>query len=284
LVEHQDDWRGVMRAIDVDTARSLLAPLSDAVAAAAAAVLAIDRSSARLDDKDDGSPLTQADLAADRVIADGLARIAPDVPVISEERVDHAAVAGGAPFFIVDPIDGTKEFIAGYDDYTINVALVSAGRPLLGVVSAPALGLLWRGVVGSGAERLAISKHGTIVASSAERIYTRRCPEQHWIAAVSRSHTDSRTEAFIKSRPGAIRKPIGSALKFCRVAEGSADIYPRLAPMSEWDIAAGNAVLEAAGGKVTDSFGRPLHFGGDPASLIVPELIAWGDPAVAIKP
>ena len=270
-----------MQAIDTDTARGLLGPLSDVVAAASAAVLAIDRSSARLEDKDDGSPLTQADLAADRVIADGLARIAPELPILSEERVGSAAASSGANFFIVDPIDGTKEFIAGYDDYTVNVALVSAGRPLLGLVSAPALGLLWRGIVGVGAERLTISKDGRIVAGSATPIHTRRCPDKDWIAAVSRSHMDSRTEAFIKGRPGAVRKPIGSALKFCRVAEASADIYPRLSPMSEWDIAAGHAVLEAAGGKVTDSLGRPLHFGGDPASLIVPELIAWGDPAMA---
>jgi 3'(2'), 5'-bisphosphate nucleotidase len=268
-----------MRAIDIETARSLLAPLSDIVAEAAAAVLAIDRGSARLEDKDDGSPLTRADLAADRVIADGLARVAPDLPVISEERVESAAATDGKTFFIVDPIDGTKEFIAGYDDYTINLALVSAGKPLLGLVSAPALGLLWRGVVGAGAERVAIA-NGRIVADSATEIHTRPCPKQQWIAAVSRSHTDSRSEAFIKSRPGAIRKPTGSALKFCRVAEGSADIYPRLAPMSEWDIAAGHAVLEAAGGRVTDSRGRPLHFGGDPASLIIPELIAWGDPSL----
>ena len=265
-----------MRTIDLETARRLLAPLSDVVAEAAAAVLAIDRGSARLDDKDDGSPLTRADLAADRVIADGLARIAPDVPVISEERV--AAATNGTTFFIVDPIDGTKEFIAGYDDYTVNLALVSDGKPLIGLVSAPALGLLWRGVVGAGAERVTIA-NGRVVAESATTIRTRPCPPQQWIAAVSRSHVDSRSEAFIKKRPGAVRKQIGSALKFCRVAEGSADIYPRLSPMSEWDIAAGHAVLEAAGGRVTDSRGRALHFGGDPASLIIPELIAWGDPS-----
>ena len=272
------------RAIDIDTARDLLGPLSDVVAEAAAAILAIDRSSARLDDKDDGSPLTKADLAADQVIARGLQRLAPDVPVISEERVDAAAAVSGDSFFIVDPIDGTKEFIAGYDDYTVNLALVNRGRPLLGLVSAPSLGLLWRGIVGVGAERLAISNDGRIVTSSTTSIRTRPCPEHEWIVAVSRSHTDGRTEAFIKRRPGAVRKPIGSALKFCRVAEGSADIYPRLSPMSEWDIAAGHAVLESAGGMITDGAGRPLHFGGDPASLIVPELIAWGDPAIALKP
>jgi len=271
-----------MRAIDLETARGLLAPLSDVVAEASAAVLAIDRGSARLEDKDDGSPLTRADLAADRVIADGLARFAPDLPVISEERVASAAATNGTTFFIVDPIDGTKEFIAGFDDYTVNLALVSNGKPLIGLVSAPALGLLWRGVVGLGAERVAIA-NGRIVADSVTKIHTRRCPAQQWIAAVSRSHIDSRSEAFIRKRPGAVRKQIGSALKFCRVAEGSADIYPRLAPMSEWDIAAGHAVLEAAGGRVTDSRGGALHFGGDPASLIIPELIAWGDPS-AITP
>lgn len=270
-----------MQTVNQAMATALLGPLSDIVAQAAVAVLAIDRDSARLDDKRDGSPVTQADLAADRVIADGLKSLAPHLPVISEERVDAAAQTEGAPFFIVDPIDGTKEFIAGHDDYTINVALVSDGRPLLGLVSAPALGLLWRGVVGSGAERVAISKDGRIIAGSATRIHTRPCPKDSWIAAVSRSHGDSRTEAFIRNRPGAVRKQIGSALKFCRVAEGSADIYPRLSPMSEWDIAAGHAVLEAAGGKITDSKGHPLHFGGDPASLIIPELIAWGDPSIA---
>ena len=108
-----------------------------------------------------------------------------------------------------------------------------------------------------------------------------------WIAcptgtnSSSRSHGDGRTEAFIKSRPGAKRQPIGSALKFCRVAEGAADIYPRLSPMSEWDIAAGHAVLEAAGGKVTDSRGQPLRFSGNPNNLIIPEFIAWGDPSLA---
>jgi 3'(2'), 5'-bisphosphate nucleotidase len=160
------------------------------------------------------------------------------------------------------------------------VALVSAGRPLLGIVSAPALGLLWRGVVGAGAERVAISTDGRVIDGSASRIRTRRFPPDGWVAAVSRSHADGRTEAFIRSRPGARREPIGSSLKFCRVAEGAADIYPRLSPMSEWDIAAGHAVLEAAGGKITDSGGQPLRFGGDPASLIIPEFIAWGDPSL----
>src|SRR5438477_1099441 len=263
-----DSTRRQFPGIDPTTAAALLAPLTDIVAEAGAAVLAIDRRSARLLDKADGSPLTSADLAADRIISAGLARVMPQLPVISEERADTLIGDGENSFFIVDPIDGTKEYIAGHDDYTINVALVNDGRPLLGIVSAPALGLMWCGLVGGGAERLAMSADGRIVADNRTAIRTRPCPVGSWIAAVSRSHGDGRTEAFIKSRPGAKRQPIGSALKFCRVAEGAADIYPRLSPMSEWDIAAGHAVLEAAGGKITDSRGQPLRFSGNPNNLI----------------
>jgi len=270
--------------IDQATAAALMTALSDVVAEAGKAVLAIDRHSAKLEDKADGSPLTQADLAADNIIVAGLARLAPQIPVISEERVSAPRqVASGdiSSFFLVDPIDGTKEFIAGHDDYTINVALVTGGRPVLGIVSAPALGLLWRGLVGAGAERVTLGPDGRIDAATTAPIHTRPCPQGAWIAAVSRSHLDSRTEAFINRRPGATRKQIGSALKFCRVAEGAADIYPRLSPTSEWDIAAGHAVLEAAGGKITDGRGRPLRFVGDPDSVIIPEFVAWGDPAIA---
>ena len=120
-------------------------------------------------------------------------------------------------------------------------------------------------------------------AGSAEPIHTRPIPTpgSRWIAAVSRSHGDRRTEAFIDSRPGAVRQVIGSAVKFCRVAEGGADIYPRLAPTREWDVAAGHALVTAAGGKVTDSTGAALRFGGGAKDFIVPEFIAWGDPGAA---
>jgi 3'(2'), 5'-bisphosphate nucleotidase len=261
----------------------LLAPLSEIVAAASAAVLAIDRGTVKPTDKADGSPLTLADLAADRVIAAGLARVMPALPVISEERVDELAATDPVSFFIVDPIDGTKEFIGGHDDYTVNLALVSAGRPLLGIVAAPALGLMWRGIPGRGADRLSFSRQG-VITGPPTAIHTRRWPAENWIAAVSRSHCDSRTDAFIASRPGGQRQAIGSALKFCRLAEGEADLYPRLSPTSEWDIAAGHAVLEAAGGKVTDTRGRQLLFRGNPAAIIIPEFIAWGDPAMAMVP
>lgn len=255
---------------------ALLEPLTDLVIRAGAAILAVNRAAMRIEGKLDGSPVTEADLAADRIIAEGLARLAPQVPALSEERVGLAKPAYDGSFFLIDPLDGTKEFLAGRDEYTVNVALVTNGVPILGVIGAPALGLVWRGIVGRGAERLTRGEK-----SEPEPIHTRRLPARGkpWIAAVSRSHGDRRTDAFIAERPGAIRKTLGSSVKFGRVAEGQADIYPRLAPTSEWDIAAGHAILTAAGGKITDAHGAALQFGKGGNGFIVPEFIAWGDPA-----
>ena len=262
--------------IEGEAAAALLEPLTDLVIRAGAAILAVNRAAMRVEGKLDGSPVTEADLAADRIIAEGLARIAPQVPAVSEERVNLAEPSYNGSFFLIDPLDGTKEFVAGRDEFTVNLALVTNGTPLLGIVGAPALGLVWRGLVGHGAERLQSGEKPV-----AEPIHTRPYPKrgEPWIAAVSRSHGDARTEAFIAARPGAIRKVLGSAVKFGRVAEGQADIYPRLAPTSEWDIAAGHAVVTAAGGMITDAQGAPLRFGRGGAGFIVPEFIAWGDPS-----
>jgi 3'(2'), 5'-bisphosphate nucleotidase len=264
--------------IEGEAAAALMEPLTDLVIRAGAAILAVNRAAMRIEGKLDGSPVTEADLAADRIIAEGLARIAPQVPALSEERVNLAKPPYNGSFFLIDPLDGTKEFVAGRDEFTVNLALVTNGTPILGIVGAPALGLVWRGLVGRGAERLRLSEK-----SVAEPIHTRPLPKrgEPWIAAVSRSHGDSRTEAFIAARPGAIRKTLGSAVKFGRVAEGEADIYPRLAPTSEWDIAAGHAVVTAAGGTITDAHGAALQFGKSRAGFIVPEFIAWGDPLAA---
>lgn len=188
-----------------------------------------------------------------------------------------------ASFFIVDPLDGTREFIAGHNDYTVNIALVTNGRPLLGVIGAPGLSLLWRGLVGSGAVRMNLSADASARRASATAIRTRPLPQGQWIAAISRSHLDHRTDAFIRQRGNAERLPIGSALKFCRVAEGAADIYPRLSAISEWDIAAGHAILEAAGGIVTDGHGGALRFGERKGNFAVPEFIAWGDASKASR-
>ncbi|MGY3038251.1 3'(2'), 5'-bisphosphate nucleotidase [Bradyrhizobium sp. USDA 4354] len=267
-----------VRIIDADAASGLMEPVTALVVKAGEAILAVNRAAMRIDGKQDGSPVTEADLAADRIIADGLAQLAGDVPTLSEERTQLASPPFRGSFFLIDPLDGTKEFVAGRDEFTVNLALVTRGVPLLGIVSAPALGLLWRGIVGRGAERL---KFNGATLVTAEPIHTRKLPTrgEPWIAAVSRSHGDPKSEAFIDTRPGAVRKTCGSAVKFGRIAEGSADIYPRFGPTSEWDVGAGCAVVTAAGGKVTDGKGGELSFGQRRDSgFIIPEFIAWGDP------
>jgi 3'(2'), 5'-bisphosphate nucleotidase len=267
-------------AIDRDSAAALIEPLTELVVRAGAAILAVNRSTMATRGKADGSPVTEADMAADHVIAEGLARLIPQVQTLSEERTHLAQLPCTSSFFLIDPLDGTKEFLAGRNEFTVNLTLVTDGVPLLGIVGAPALGLIWRGLVGRGAERLTVSGGAP---SSPVPIRTRKMPAagHPWIVAVSRSHGDERTEAFIERRPGAVRQVLGSAIKFCRVAEGGADIYPRLSPTCEWDVAAGHAVVTAAGGRITNSAGAALRFGAGRADFIVPEFIAWGDPAAA---
>lgn len=267
-----------MRIIDGAAASGLMEPLTALVVKAGQAILAVNRAAMRIEGKQDGSPVTEADLAADRIIADGLAQLAGDVPTLSEERAQLASPPFQGSFFLIDPLDGTKEFVAGRDEFTVNLALVTSGEPLLGIVSAPALGLLWRGIVGRGAERMKVNG---ATLGAAEPIQTRKLPTrgEPWIAAVSRSHGDPKSEAFIDDRPNAVRRTIGSAVKFGRIAEGSADIYPRFGPTSEWDVGAGCAVVTAAGGRVTDGKGGELRFGQrSDTGFIVPEFIAWGDP------
>ncbi|WFU26344.1 3'(2'),5'-bisphosphate nucleotidase CysQ [Bradyrhizobium sp. CB1717] len=267
-----------VRIIEAEAASGLMEPLTALVVKAGEAILAVNRAAMRVDGKQDGSPVTEADLAADRIIADGLAQLAGDVPTLSEERTQLAAPPFQGSFFLIDPLDGTKEFVAGRDEFTVNLALVTRGVPLLGIVSAPALGLLWRGIVGRGAERVRFDR---AAIGDAEPIHTRKLPAPGapWVAAVSRSHGDPKSEAFIDNRPNALRKTCGSAVKFGRIAEGSADIYPRFGPTSEWDVGAGCAVVTAAGGRVTDGKGGELSFGQRrDTGFIIPEFVAWGDP------
>jgi 3'(2'), 5'-bisphosphate nucleotidase len=271
----------VKRIIDAEGASRLMEPLTALVVKAGAAILAVNRAAMRVDGKQDGSPVTEADLAADRIIAEGLAALAGDVPTLSEERTQSASPPFSGSFFLIDPLDGTKEFVAGRDEFTVNLAVITAGIPLLGIVSAPALGLLWRGIVGRGAERLTFD--GAVIGE-AKAIHTRRLPPrgEPWIAAVSRSHGDARSETFIDGRPNAVRRTIGSAVKFGRIAEGTADIYPRFGPTCEWDVGAGAAVVAAAGGRMTDGTGGELRFGQHrDTGFVIPAFIAWGDPEAA---
>ena len=161
------------RTIDREAAAALVAPLTELVVAAGAAILAVNRRAMSIEGKSDGSPVTEADLAADRIIGEGLARLLPDIPTVSEERASLARPPYRGSFFLVDPLDGTKEFVAGRAEFTVNVALVTGGTPLLGIVSAPAMGLLWRGLVGRGAERLKITESSL---EPAEPIHTRLFP------------------------------------------------------------------------------------------------------------
>ena len=142
--------------ISADRAAALMAPLTELVISAGAAILAVNRAAMQVEGKADGSPVTEADLAADRIIGEGLARLAPNIPSLSEERTHLARLPYKDSFFLIDPLDGTKEFVAGRAEFTVNLALVTGGVPLLGIVAAPALGLIWRGIVGRGAERLTL--------------------------------------------------------------------------------------------------------------------------------
>ncbi|MEJ2626348.1 MAG: 3'(2'),5'-bisphosphate nucleotidase CysQ [Pseudolabrys sp.] len=234
--------------------------------------------------KDDQSPVTAADEASEAAILEGLARLMPDVPVISEESaVPQTPARIEGSFFIVDPLDGTKEFLKGSDEFAVLIGIVTDGVPIAGIVAGPNRGLVWRGVVGHGAERLRLTDDG---AEEGEPIRARLWPGPSAVALVSRSHYDAKTDAFLKPFGPIEHESCGSALKFALVAEGSADIYPRLGTTCEWDVAAGLAVIAAAGGTVLSPEGEALEFGHADRNFRLPAFVAWGDPAkaAAMKP
>ena len=206
------------------------------------------------------------------------------MPVISEEASASAAVGAAADdFVLVDPLDGTRELVAGRDEFTVNLALVRGGLPVLGIVAAPALGtgLAHRSRRRRRAASAGARRAGERGAQRSPRSGPARCPKAGIVAAVSRSHLDPATDAFLArlgARFGEVRGSSGSAIKFCRVAEGAADIYPRLAPTHQWDVAAGHAVVAAAGGTVTTPGAAPLLLSPG-RRLADPGFIAWGDPS-----
>jgi 3'(2'), 5'-bisphosphate nucleotidase len=263
-------------------AELVLDALSEIVSRAAAATLAKPFSSVEQRIKNDLSPVTAADEASEALILEGLASVLPGVPVVAEESVGRAPPTKLGPSFLsVDPLDGTKEFLAGRDEFTVNIAIITHGVPIAGVIAAPAQGLLWRGVVGGKAERLHL-KIGGPPSNAYDRsfIRTRLAPERLTVAT-SRTHLDEQTEEFISRLPIGKRYLCGSSVKLCHIAQGDADVYPRLSPTREWDIAAGGAILAAAGGRMTAPDGSELKFGGIAEGFLVPGFIAWGDPAMA---
>lgn len=232
----------------------LVDELSEAAREAGEAILHIVRRGFEVESKRDTSPVTEADRAAELVILAALARAAPGVPVIAEEEVAAGRIpAHDDTYFLVDPLDGTKEFIRGGDDYTVNVGLIEGGVPKLGVVFAPATGRLHGGCVGEGA---------WLDEGEGRRPIRTREKGEELIAVASKSHLNQATVDYLEAAAGKCSYvAVGSSLKFCIVAEGRADIYPRAAPTSEWDTAAGHAVLLAAGGLVDGPDGQPLGYG-----------------------
>jgi 3'(2'), 5'-bisphosphate nucleotidase len=224
--------------------------------------------------KVDHSPVTAADEVSEALIVEGIGRLLPGIPVVSEESADQNRGRLDGSFLIVDPLDGTREFLAGRDEFTVNLAIVTHGVPIAGIIAAPRRGQVWRGIVGEKAERFRLLKNG---ADQAQPIRTRIWPLERPVAAVSRSHFDTATDSFLASLGPIERTASGSAIKFCQIAEGTADVYPRLATTCEWDVAAGQALVVAAGGAVKTPQGQPLEYGRAAEHFRVPAFIAWGD-------
>jgi len=242
-------------------ADALLMPLAGLAREAGAAVMAVYASDFSVRGKSDASPVTAADEQAEAIILAGLARLAPGIPVVAEEAAaaGHVPDIAGGTFFLVDPLDGTREFVSRNGEFTVNIALIARGAPVLGVVFAPAVGgaagRLFAGAVG----------HGAWVEDAQGRrpIACRAEPAEGLTVVASRSHGDAAAlDAFLAGRRVARLANAGSSLKLCLIAEGAADLYPRHGRTMEWDIAAGHAVLAAAGGQVwTIDDGAPLGYG-----------------------
>ena len=234
------------------------------------AIMAVYRRDFSVEYKNDHSPLTQADLAAHLVLATGLAALSPALPVLSEESADTVTTAerrSWTRYWLVDPLDGTREFVKRNDEFTVNIALVDQGEAVLGVVYAPALGEMAHAVRRGGAW------FDTGVGPVA--LHARRAPARP-VIAVSRSHANAATIALLDGIGAHETMAAGSALKFIRLAQGEADLYPRLGPTSEWDTAAGQCVLEEAGGGLVDLRGTPFRYN-QRDTVLNPSFLAYGD-------
>ena len=234
---------------------SLLALADDLAQRAGAAILVIRARGFETLAKADASPVTEADHAAEAIIVAGLRAATPDIPVIAEEEVAAGRLTAPGPvFWLVDPLDGTREFTAGKDEFTVNIGLIRDGRPVLGVVGAPAMGETFAGIVGQGAWKRS--------AAGQVPIHVRPTPSEGLTVMASRFHASgAELNEFLAGQRVAELTNIGSSLKFCRVAEGRVDLYPRFGRTMEWDTAAAQAVVEAAGGTVSRTDGTPLRYG-----------------------
>ena len=266
--------------------KDLAAALVHTVQSTGELILRYRASSSDVSYKEDGSPVTDADRAAEELILNDLARLAPGLVVVAEES---ASVIGDAldpakPFFLVDPLDGTKDFVRGGKDFTVNIGLIRGGEPVFGLIYAPAIECLYytRGLQDAVSARLSPTRGQPPEDLVLTQMHTREPPEAGLTVLASRSHMNEKTNAFIARLKIAETLQFSSSLKFGVLADGGADVYPRLAPTSEWDTAAGHAILNAAGGFVVSEDGGPLGYGKMENGFINPGFIAWGSRTSAL--
>jgi 3'(2'), 5'-bisphosphate nucleotidase len=254
-----------------DALQALLDPVIDIAREAGRRILEVYATDFDVEHKEDRSPLTEADMAAHDVIDAGLTALSADVPVLSEEdsKLSFAERSGWQRYWLVDPLDGTREFIKRNGEFTVNIALIDEHESVLGVVYAPVLDVCYYACRGNGAWK----QSGT---DAAEMIHVRSHCDKHVIIAGSRSHRGTSLETFLNNLPSYEIISMGSSLKSCLVAEGAADIYARLGPTSEWDTAAAQCVVEEAGGRVTDTAMQPLRYN-TKDSLLNPYFFVFGD-------
>lgn len=255
-----------------------LAVLQDAALEAGRVIIKHYTDGCAVHSKKDQSPVTEADHAAEAVILAAIASVAPDIPVVAEEE----AAAGRLPaslgkrFFLIDPLDGTREFLLRNGDFTVNIALIEDGAPILGLVYAPVRNLLYVGNADGALEITTSTEHRAI---SQRKIKARIAPPER-VVVCSRSHLTQETEQFLKNNRIGNSVSVGSSLKFCMIARGEADIYPRFGPTMEWDTAAGDAVLRAAGGMTTTFDAKPMIYGarsdGSVKGFANPDFVAFG--------
>jgi 3'(2'), 5'-bisphosphate nucleotidase len=250
---------------------SLQAPLCEIAREAGGAILRVYRTDFAIRRKSDQSPVTDADVMAEAIILEALSRLTPAVPVVSEEASSESAPpAAGPTFWLVDPLDGTREFVRRNGEFTVNIALIEQGRPVLGLIYAPVPDRLYVGATGAGSLLLAEGRRLPIGC--------RRPPADGLTVITSRWHADPAPWLdLLRGRAVASHSTMGSSLKFAVVAAGQADVYPRHGRTWEWDTAAGHAILAAAGGRVTDVDGLELAYG--KAAFLNPSFVASGLPA-----
>ena len=261
---------------------ALITPLIDIARRASMAIMQVYESEDfDIQHKDDDSPLTKADLASHQVIVNGLQKLTPDWPILSEESVDIPWETRRAwqRYWLVDPLDGTKEFIKRNDEFTVNIALIENNKVSMGIVLAPVLNVVWYAASTHGAFRARIDDLARPIDNHqnlSRQVIKIRQVEADPVIVASRSHVTERLQHYLEQLPQHERLACGSSLKFCRVAEGSADLYPRLGLTSEWDTAAAQCIVEQAGGKVLKPDGQALDYN-TKEDILNPEFLVIGD-------